>query len=151
VESTGVRECHFRRSAGVSSVSYGLPQRISILGSVSEVNGNLIQGMFAAIDARDWDTLPAFFHSDIVYERPGYDSFVGCDRVMRFYRDERVIRQGVHTLDGIVVEKGRAAAWGSIDAVHVDGTPIKHSFADVYLLDQQTIKLRRSYFFVAAV
>jgi ketosteroid isomerase-like protein len=122
-----------------------------MVGSVSKVNGSLIEGMFAAIDARDWDTLPAFFHSDIVYERPGYDPFVGCDRVMRFYRDERVILRGVHTLEGVVVENGRAAAWGWIDAVHVDGTPIKHSFADIYLLDQHLVKLRRSHFFVPAI
>ncbi len=121
------------------------------MGTVSKVNGSLIEGMFAAIDARDWKTLPAFFHSDIVYERPGYDPFVGCDRVMRFYRDERVIQRGVHTLEGVVVEHGRAAAWGWIEAVHVNGTPIKHSFADIYLLDQDTIKLRRSHFFVPAV
>lgn len=137
------RECYFRRLCSA--------ELIPIVGSVIKVNGSLIEGMFAAIDARDWDTLPAFFHSDIVYERPGYDPFVGCDRVMRFYRDERVIRRGVHMLEGIVVETGKAAAWGWIDAVHVDGTPIKHSFADVYLLDQHTIKLRRSHFFVPAV
>jgi hypothetical protein len=122
-----------------------------MVGTVSKINGSLIEGMFAAIDARDWDTLPAFFHADIVYERPGYDPFVGRDRVMRFYRDERVIARGVHTLEGTVVENGRAAAWGWIDAVHVDGTPIKHSFADIYLLDQHMIKLRRSHFFVPAV
>jgi ketosteroid isomerase-like protein len=121
------------------------------VGRVSKEHVSLIKGMFAAIDARDWDALPVFFHSDIVYERPGYDPFVGCDRVMRFYRDERVIQRGVHTLEGIVVENGRAAAWGWIDAVHVDGAPIKHSFADIYLLDQHTIKLRRSHFFVPAV
>lgn len=121
------------------------------MGSVIKVKGSLIEGMFAAIDARDWDTLPSFFHSGIVYERPGYDPFVGSDRVMRFYRDERVILRGVHTLEGIVVADGKAAAWGWIDAVHLDGTPIKHSFADIYLLDQDTIKLRRSHFFVPAI
>lgn len=137
------RECLFRRLPPAG--------RVSIVDRVSELNGSLIEGMFAAIDARDWDTLPAFFHSDIVYERPGYDPFVGCDRVMRFYRDERVIARGVHTLEGTVVEKARAAAWGWIEAVHVDGTPVKHGFADIYLLDQHAIKLRRSHFFVPAV
>jgi ketosteroid isomerase-like protein len=137
------RECHFRWLWPAAP--------IPIVSCVTEVKGSLIEGMFAAIDARDWDTLPAFFHSDIVYERPGYDPFVGCDRVMHFYRGERMIQQGVHTLEGTVVENGRAAAWGWIDAVLMDGTPVKHSFADIYLLDQYTIRLRRSHFFVPAV
>jgi ketosteroid isomerase-like protein len=118
---------------------------------VSNVNGRWIEDMFAAIDASDWAALPAFFHPGMVYERPGYDPFVGRDRVMRFYREERVIQSGSHTLDGTIVENGKAAAWGRIDAVHTNGTAIGFGFSDVYLFEQGAIKLRRSHFFVPAV
>lgn len=117
----------------------------------NSANGRLIEEMFTAIDTRDWPTLAAFFHPDLVYERPGYDPFVGRDRVLRFYRDERMISWGNHTLFGTVAEPGAAAAWGRIDAMHNDGTPIELGFADIYLFEEGAIKLRRSHFFVPAV
>lgn len=117
----------------------------------STVDGQWIERMFATIDASDWSELPAFFHPAVVYERPGYEPFVGRDRVMRFYREERVIVRGRHTLEGVVVADGKAAAWGRIDAVHADGSPIAHAFSDVYVLAQDAVKLRRSHFFVPAV
>jgi ketosteroid isomerase-like protein len=118
---------------------------------ISATTARRIEGMFAAIDARDWTALPTFFHPAMVYERPGYEPFAGRDRIMRFYREERVILRGRHTLDGTIAENDRAAAWGRIEAVHTDGRPIALGFADVYLFEQGTIILRRSHFFVPAV
>lgn len=107
--------------------------------------------MFAAIDTRNWDELSEFFHPEMVYERPRYDPFVGRDRIMRFYREERVIAKGRHTLDGAIVEEERAAAWGRIEAVRNDGEPVTLGFADIYLFEDGAIKVRRSHFFVPAV
>lgn len=114
-------------------------------------NGRWIEDMFAAIDAGDWAMLPVFFHPSMVYERPGYEPFVGRDRIMRFYREERVIQKGRHTLDGTIAENDRAAAWGRIDAVHSDGRSLTLGFADVYVFADAAIRLRRSHFFVPAV
>lgn len=111
----------------------------------------LFSKMFAAIDAKDWDSLADFLHPQHVYERPGYEPLVGRDRVMHFYRVERVIQRGTHYLDGTIVQDDRAAAWGRIDAVHADGSPIDLAFADVYTLSDGAIRTRRSHFFVPAV
>lgn len=115
------------------------------------VNGQWIRDMFVAIDSGDWDRLLTFFHPEIVYERPGYEPFVGRDRVMRFYREERVIAGGTHTLDGTVVEDGRAAGWGRIDALRTDGEAVALRFADAYLIEDERIRLRRSHFFLPGV
>ena len=63
--------------------------------------------MFNAIDSSDWETLKTLFHEDIVYERPGYPPFAGRDRVLQFYKSERIIASGKHHLDQIVVKKLR--------------------------------------------
>ena len=47
--------------------------------------------LFNAIDSSDWEMLKTLFHEDIVYERPGYPPFTDRDRVLQFYKSERII------------------------------------------------------------
>lgn len=114
-------------------------------------NGDRITRMFAAIDSRNWDDLADLLHSEIVYDRPGFDAFLGRDRVMRFYMHERIIIDGYHTIDGVIVEGERVAAWGWIEAVRDDGEPLTLGFSDVYLFEVGKIRTRRSHFYVPAV
>ena len=115
------------------------------------MDGDRLIAMFRAIDAADWTALAAFWHPDAVYERPGYEPLTGRDRVLRFYRDERVISSGTHRVEGVVIEDGRGAAWGSMRGVRKDGEPVSLGFADVYHFQDATILRRRSHFFVPAV
>ena len=113
---------------------------------------NFVTELFRKIDSRDWEALPSSFAEDVVYERPGYDPLVGRDRVMKFYREERVIAGGEHRLERIVLDDGAGACWGRFVGVHKNGSALDEGFADVYTLDEQgRIKTRRSYFFRPAV
>src|SRR5262249_42115461 len=65
------------------------------------VTSNIIARLFDVVDSRSWRGLGDVFCDDITYERPGYEPLVGFDRVVRFYREERVIASGKHHLENI--------------------------------------------------
>ena len=111
----------------------------------------LLEAYFQAIDAGDLESLPRFFHRDIVYERPGYDPLVGLDAVMHFYRTRRVIASGKHQVEGIVVEGDAGASWGRFAGARKDGSAIDERFADVYTFTDGKVRTRRSHFFRPAV
>ncbi|MFD0854791.1 nuclear transport factor 2 family protein [Actinomadura adrarensis] len=112
--------------------------------------GRLI-AMFGAIDAGDWAALATCFHPEIVYERPGYEPLLGRNRVLRFYREERLVKSGAHRLEGVVLQDDRGAVWGALEGVRTDGRPISLGFADIYHFEAGTIRKRRSHFHVPAV
>ena len=112
----------------------------------------LIVELFRRVDSRDWDALKESFAEDAVYERPGYEPLQGRERVMHFYREERVIAAGDHHLEQIVSEGTNAACCGRFVGVHKNGSPIDERFADMYTFDGEgRIKTRRSFFFRPAV
>lgn len=110
-----------------------------------------VRGMFAAIDAADWEALERCFHPDVVYERPGLEPLVGRDRLLRYYREERPIVRGRHDLEHVVVQDGAGASWGRLEAVLADGTEAAEGFADVYEFADGLIRRRRTHFFRPAL
>ena len=107
--------------------------------------------LFNAIDSSDWETLKTLFHEDVVYERPGYPPFTGRDRVLQFYKSERIIASGKHHLDQIVVDDKSGACWGHFVGTLKSGQKVDERFADVYSYEDGKIKARSSYFFRPAV
>jgi ketosteroid isomerase-like protein len=111
----------------------------------------LVHDLFCIIDARDFERLREICHPQITYQRPGYSAFSGIDRLLRFYREERVIASGSHRLDAVVVNDTHAACWGRFVGTHRDGSPIDVEFADTYLLEDGVIRRRKSFFYLPAV
>ncbi|MBI2834709.1 MAG: nuclear transport factor 2 family protein [Acidobacteria bacterium] len=111
----------------------------------------LVNRLFEVVDTANWEAMPALFHSDVVYERPGYAPFVGIDRLLQFYRHERVIAGGKHHIDKIVVDGDACACWGTFVGVSRDGAPLQEAFADVYAIEDGKIRKRKSFFFRPAV
>jgi len=121
-------------------------------GAPSPSQGSdFVREMFKVIDGRDWASLENFFGKSMTYERPGYAPLVGYDRVLHFYREERVIASGQHLLDEIVMNSDGGACWGRFVGEHKNGSHIDEKFADTYKFEDGKIKLRRSYFFRPAV
>lgn len=112
---------------------------------------NLITRLFEAVDSCNWEILAQLFCHDAVYERPGYGPLVGLERVIKFYREERVIASGKHHLENIVLTENSGASWGRFVGVHRNGTPLDERFADVYRFKDGKIWNRQSYFFRPAV
>lgn len=107
--------------------------------------------LFKGVDSSNWDDLRELFHSDIVYERPGYEPFNGLERVMRFYQHERILASGEHRIEKIVFEGDNGVCWGRFVGFKKDGSEVDELFADVYSFVDGKIRTRRSYFFRPAV
>jgi ketosteroid isomerase-like protein len=107
--------------------------------------------MFRAIDSCDWDQLPAFFHDDVVYDRPGYRQFKGIDDLLRFYREERPVESGQHELETVLVKGNHAVAIGTFRGEMRDGRAEDVMFADAYTYKNGRIWHRRTYFFRPAI
>lgn len=112
---------------------------------------SLVRLMFANIDKADWPALEECFHPDATYERPGYDPLVGRDRLMQFYRYERAVASGQHTVDGSLTNGEDGAAWGRMAGTLKTGMSVTVQFAEVYRFEDGKIRHRRSYFFTPAV
>lgn len=112
---------------------------------------NTITDLFQAVDSNDWNAMTQIFHANITYERPGYEPFVGRERVLQFYSQERVIASGKHHLEQVVFDQDWAACWGRFIGLGKDGSAIDELFADVYCFEDGQIRTRRSYFFRPAV
>lgn len=108
---------------------------------------DLINEMFATVDACRWDGLRAYYHPDCRYDRPGFELIQGVDGVLRFYAEERPIASGVHRVDQVVEDGERAVAFGGFDGKLRDGRDISLSFADHYRFEGGLIRERRTYFY----
>ena len=111
----------------------------------------LIRGMFAAIDAGEFDRLREYFAADVVYERPGYAPVRGIEALENFYRHERIIARGAHDLQGIIAEPRAAACWGRFQGLSRRGEPLDERFADVYELRDGRVARRTTHFFRPAI
>ena len=117
---------------------------------VTNYSASVIE-LFLAVDSSDWNMLAEIFHHDIVYERPGYEPFVGIDRLLKFYQTERIIASGKHYIEHITIEGNYGACWGRLIGVSKDDFQIDEIFADVYSFENGKIKTRKTHFFRPAV
>lgn len=112
---------------------------------------NLITSLFRHIDRRNLAGIEAVLAEDVVYERPGYGLFIGRERVLKFYRQERAISSGEHHLQTLVVEGRTGACCGRFNGLLKNGNTIDIRFAELYEFGQNTITKRTSYFFSPVV
>lgn len=132
-----------------------------------------VRRYYDLVDAGDVPGVLDFFAADAVYHRPGYPPMVGREALAAFYGGERVIADGRHELDAVVVAAGEDAGPaasgpvtadgsahdltdGSGPAVAVrgrfvgtlkDGSPARVGFADFFVLDAELrAATRHSYF-----
>lgn len=108
---------------------------------------DLIERMFAAVDARDWDRLEGFYHPACRYRRPGFEAIEGRDRLLRFYEVDRPIRSGLHRVEEVLEDRDGACAFGSFDGHLRTGEAISLNFADRYVFDGKVIRARTTYFY----
>jgi ketosteroid isomerase-like protein len=106
----------------------------------------LVKGLFGCIDGRDWEGLSHFLHDDAVYERPGYEPFVGKPAILDFYLTKRIISLGQHLVEKVLSDGANIACWGSFSGVSKNGHDLNMRFADVYRIREGRIDLRRTFF-----
>lgn len=106
----------------------------------------LVRTYYEVVDANDVDTLLSLFAPDAVYHRPGYDALRGHEDLDRFYRDERIIESGRHTVDAMVVGERTVAVQGHFGGTSRDGRSLDLRFAD-FFDGERLITARRTFFY----
>ncbi len=107
---------------------------------------------YELIDTDDIAGLIGRFAPQAAYHRPGYDPLVGRERLRRFYAEERVIKEGRHTLERVVESDGLTAVHGSFRGTLHDGRPAAHRFAEFFESTPEGLIARRdTFFFVSLV
>lgn len=106
----------------------------------------VVREYYDAVDAGEIPALLDLFAADAVYHRPGYEPLRGRSEIEHFYRDDRVIVAGMHTIDDIVVDGDRAAVRGFFNGTLKDHSVAEEGFADFFVLEEGRIALRRTYF-----
>ncbi|MGW0880577.1 nuclear transport factor 2 family protein [Streptomyces sp. NPDC002671] len=108
--------------------------------------------LYELVDAGDVSGLVALFDPEAVYRRPGYDPLVGRKALEHFYREQRVIKDGRHTLATVLMEKDSAAVQGSFAGTLHDGSKVSLRFADFFTFTASgAFRTRDSFFFTPLV
>lgn len=124
---------------------------MNIHAGVLEPELSLQESLFACIDNEDWDALSNFFCDDCIYERPGYNPIEGIDELETFYRHERIIKSGKHTVEQSANEDNVVFCEGFFRGVSKDGAQLSERFVDRYILSDAKIEHRQTYFYRAAI
>lgn len=111
-----------------------------------------VRRYYERVDAGDVAGVLDCFADDAVYHRPGYAPMVGRESLAAFYGGERVIADGQHILDALLVDGDQVAVRGRFEGTLKDGSPARVGFCDFFVLDEHDRALtRHSYFDVPAV
>ena len=106
-----------------------------------------ITSMFKHIDGKNLAGLQALLAEDVTYERPGHGVFVGRERVLKFYREERAVSSGEHHLEEVIVNGRTGACCGRFSGTLNNGAAVDIRFAEFYEFRKNVITRRTSYFF----
>ncbi|ADU51924.1 protein of unknown function DUF1486 [Thermaerobacter marianensis DSM 12885] len=101
---------------------------------------------YQRVDAGDLEGLLALFHPEVVYERGGRPPIHGLDALRQFYIGERIVREGRHELERVLVEGPHVAVRGRFRGVLKSGEPVDVRFADFHHFRDGLIWRRYSYF-----
>lgn len=111
-----------------------------------------VTAYYGHVDAGEVSSLVGLFTDDAVYHRPGYPPLVGHADIARFYATDRVIADGRHDLEQLVVDGASVAVHGTFNGVLKDGTAVSLDFADFFTLTPDgRFSERRTFFGVPAV
>lgn len=111
-----------------------------------------VRRYYELVDAGEVEGVLDCFAEDAVYHRPGYSPMEGRAALAAFYGGERVIADGRHALDALVVDGSAAAVRGRFVGTLKDGSAATVGFADFWELDgEQRAVTRHSYFDTPAV
>jgi uncharacterized protein len=107
----------------------------------------LVRRYYQLVDQGDIDGLLAVFSHDITYERQGTPRIVGKTALSRFYREDRRIRSGTHSLDQVLTGvTGWIAVKGTFRGELKTGEHVKVQFTDWHHVSNGEIDYRQSLF-----
>lgn len=87
---------------------------------------------YETVDSGSAEEVVELFSPDAVYRRPGYAPLDGSVQLLDFYGGRRVIADGRHTVEALLVSGDRAAVQGSFAGTLRDGSTVSLRFADFF-------------------
>lgn len=93
---------------------------------------NQVLNYYRLVDAGDIAGIVELFAPNAQYSRPGYDPFVGRAALEAFYRNQRAIRRGKHTVRSLVEGVDAIAVQGEFTGTLRTGESISLRFADFF-------------------
>jgi len=106
----------------------------------------LVKKYYKAVDENDLNTLFSVFSDDIIYERPGYEPLKGMKDFQNFYKSNRIIKEGHHTLKNIIVKEPYVIVEGEFNGILKNGNKSYTKFVDVYTFKDGKAYRRHTYF-----
>jgi ketosteroid isomerase-like protein len=111
-----------------------------------------VRRLYELIDAGDIPAMLELFTEDATYRRPGYDPLVGRDELERFYRHERIISEGVHTPELVLVNGEHIAVHGRFRGMLKSGNSVEIEYAEFFTVTPEgRFATRETYFFAPLV
>lgn len=124
----------------------GVAARAAQAASTGE---DLVRSYYERVDVDDVDGILELFAPDAVYRRPGYEPMRGREAMEAFYRDERVIDHGRHTVVTVTEQMPRVVVSGTFTGTLKNGSRITLEFADFFTLGGGGRFSRRDTYFYA--
>jgi len=109
---------------------------------------DLVRSYYQRVDAGDVDGVLDLFDPEAVYRRPGYEPMRGRDALDAFYRSERVIEHGTHTVVTVTEQLPRVAVSGEFTGTLRSGKQVSLEFADFFTVGTDgRFSHRETYFY----
>ncbi|MFB4421393.1 nuclear transport factor 2 family protein [Streptomyces sp. QL37] len=118
-------------------------------GAERIVREDRIRRYYELVDVDDVPGLVNLFTEEAVYRRPGYEPLVGRTDLERFYREDRVIREGRHVVSTLLLDGDDAAVHGTFSGTLRDGREVDLRFADFFTFSEADAFCCRETFFFA--
>lgn len=109
---------------------------------MADVDAQRIRDYYEHIDADDLESVFALFADDVTYHRPGQPSLDGMAEFERFYREDRPLSEGEHTVESLTVGDDTVAVRGTFEGKQ-DGETVAFGFADHHRFDDNGLITER--------
>jgi steroid delta-isomerase len=110
----------------------------------------VVRRYYRAVDSGDVDALLELFTDDALYLRPGYPPMRGRRAIDEFYRGQRVIASGSHSLLEVTEAPNSVVVQGRFVGLSHAGDELTASFADIFH-GACHIAFRQTYFYVPLI
>ncbi|MET9921911.1 nuclear transport factor 2 family protein [Streptomyces sp. NPDC059605] len=112
----------------------------------------VVRRYYDLVDEGDVSGLLDLFEPTAEYHRPGYGPLVNHSELAHFYRSERVIESGRHTITKIIEQDQEVAVHGTFEGVLRNGSDVSVDFADFFSVTPRgTFSMRRTFFYAPLV
>ena len=107
---------------------------------------DIVLRYYRLVDARDFNGMAELFSVDVIYRRPGYETMVGLEQMLNYYKLVRVIESGKHDIRTVLSDGIQVAVTGTFYGTVKDCGDVSQDFADFFSVSDGRISARSTYF-----